>query len=461
MKKILLKAVVMALLIGTIALFGVVSYADATVPSDVTESTTLTVPEGKNYLFYAQTRTNRLDSSKKDLRLICVAKQAWLEETGVFGVKFTFTDGQTPVTTKVMGVRNVFQSITAYGKNGMVENYTAADGVLIFGWVITNIPEAYANVETNIPTVDVVTGEGVIPDIADDADYRTPVQVKDDINVVTDGILNHVVIGGGDLPEYGIKVGGMDYEDSRATYILTGNYEGVYALTYYYTSYQLRWVGITVNGVQQMIQVTDTTSFWNFDSPDHTRDHAKSVTIYVEMKKGANVITFANCNGYAPNLVDFDLERVGDVLNAKPVLDTKMPTDANDLGNWTLFGDVVLEDTTTGEKRLGYLNADNTATYTVDGITAGKYLVSVEYLSMDDPNSGYKRALLVTANGSQRIALPCQKTDSWDNPGHVATAEVIVSLEDGVNTITLSGVRNYGAANAPCVYKLTLTPIAK
>lgn len=455
MKRLIITILVLALLIGAVSVFGVLSYADAVEPSDMAEST-ISVPDGKDYMFYVQIRDNRMDSTKKDMRIICVASQDWLQTTGEFAVKFTFTDGTTPKTTKALGVSRVFKSVTAYGVNGTVDTYTAADGALLLGWIFTDVPEAYADVVTNVPSIQILTGDDAIPEIEDTTDYVTPVQTMDDIDVETAGVYHNVetTLNG--------KVGGFDPDDSKATFILSGNYEGVYAMKIWYTSKENRWMSVTVNGVQQMFRVSDEgkTDFWDFDD-QHTRDDAKYVIMYFEMKKGANVITFAKCNNAGPNLVDFDLERVGDILEADPIVEAKVPASENEMGNWSFEGGVTIESTKSEDMKLGWITPDNKVIYTLEDVEAGKYLVSVEYLSMDDPNSGYKRALVVTANDSDSVALPCGQTASWDNVDDVFTAEVIVDLAEGANTLTFNGGRNFGGGNAPCMCKITITPIAK
>ena len=118
MKKIIIAAV----LVLTMVALGVFSFGSFAESADNVNTsdlpTELTVPTGKDYMFYAQTRVSRLDATKKDVRLLCVASQDFINAISNFVVTFTFTDGITPVTLKSVGLDTVFKSITACGENG-------------------------------------------------------------------------------------------------------------------------------------------------------------------------------------------------------------------------------------------------------------------------------------------------------------------------------------------------------
>ena len=85
---------VLVLFILVLSAFSMTSLASDTDSSAVV-SEELTLPDGQDYQFYAQTRTNRLNTAKTDVRIICVATQDWIWEIPNFVASFTFTDGTT------------------------------------------------------------------------------------------------------------------------------------------------------------------------------------------------------------------------------------------------------------------------------------------------------------------------------------------------------------------------------
>ena len=364
---------------------------DAAIPNESLD-TTLS-PGDRDYVFYAQTRTNRLDSSKKDVRIVCVADQEWLSAAENFVATFTFSDGTTPITLKSVGIKTVFKAITAFGTEGKTETYTAAEGAVIFGWVITDVPADYANVMVNAPKATVSTDADAIPDSIVDVDYKTPVLVKDDINVETDGIYNRVET------DINGKVGGMDHDGSRATYILSGNYEGIYKITVYYTDMDGRWIHVAVNGTEYSLKISDTTSDWN------NIDTKKSFSFYVEMKKGANVVTFSRKNGAGPNLVDFDLERVSDLKEpAKAIVGSETPE-----GYTVEFENGARIDGT----RFSFMDgADQKTHIFIDGMAAGEYMAKVYFCAGDDG-----RAITLGVNGEDATAHRVYSTgnNSWSD----------------------------------------------
>lgn len=98
----------------------------------------------KNYDLYYQTRENASDATKTDFRIIVMADLEWLNSLTSMEAVITFSaDGQDDVTlTATPSV--VYKSLTA--PNTV---YVAEDGVVIFGWIITDVPADYA---ANAPT---------------------------------------------------------------------------------------------------------------------------------------------------------------------------------------------------------------------------------------------------------------------------------------------------------------------
>ena len=453
MKRFAVVLLTLCLLVSSMAVFALTSYADAdtTVPKEEIEST-LALPDGSDYIFYAQTRTNRVDQNKKDVRILCVVDEAWLDSVYHFVTTLTFTDGTNTKTLKSVGIKNVFKSITAYGANGETEIYTAAEGTVIFGWVITDVPAEYADVTNNPPKASVATEAGSTADSIMGEDYDTPVTVKDDINVETDGIYHLVET------DMNGKVGGFDHDGSKATFILSGNYEGIYEMKVWYSSMDHRWFNVTVNGgVTQSFRVVETTDFWDFND-QYTRDDAKYYTIQVELKKGANVITFAKGDGYGINLVDFDLERIAALPTGTPV-EVLAPENA-DAENWTFEGGVAFETLDNGAgRKLGWLLEENIATYTYTAPKAGKYLVAVYYLNNDD-TWDYPRMMDITVNGESTV-MQVVKTNSWGDPNYAVAAYVVADFVEGENTVAVSGDPvpfKPERTDAPPITKIVMTP---
>ncbi|MBR2987412.1 MAG: hypothetical protein IKC63_05285 [Clostridia bacterium] len=433
MKRIISIFMAVMMCIGVMGAFAVTSYADdgATLPKDEIEST-LSVPAGSDYVFYAQTRTNRMDAAEKDVRIICVATESFVGSIENFVATFTFTDGTTPVTLKSVGLSTVFKEIKAYGTDGNVETFTAAEGTVIFGWVITEVPEAYADVAANAPAVAVSTEAGAAPDTVPGNDYKTPVLVMDDINVETDGIYKDVET------DLNGKVGGIDHATSKATYILSGNYEGFYDMTISYTDMDGRRLAVVVNGVVYIAEVTEKTSDWNDVS------YAKTMTITVKMKKGANVISFMRTDGYAPNLVDFDLNRNDSYTAGDSV--------AIDIENYDEINGAAIESCTHGTPKVGWIGTDRTITYSIEVPANGTYLVSVGYLFGDDGN----RKFALTVDEDPTFPVRIVKSSSNDDETAALESAFYLELTAGIHTVTVGGYEGW----APNLMGMTFTLVS-
>ncbi len=101
------------------------------------------IPEEKGYSFYFQVRDGK--NNTKDVRIICVATEAWLAATPSCDIKLTFTknDGSHSQSCTVTP-DTVYRTVNATSGN-VTDVYGAADGSIIFGWVITDVPIEYAS----------------------------------------------------------------------------------------------------------------------------------------------------------------------------------------------------------------------------------------------------------------------------------------------------------------------------
>ena len=158
MKKIFAIVMTVLLIVSAMCVFSAVSYAEGDTDASIGNiPTTLSLPAGENYAFYAQTRMSRYDLSKYDLRILCVVKESWFKQIDNFVATFTFTDGKTPISLKKIGFNTVFKSLTALGKSGTTDTYVAEEGNVILGMTITEVPAAYADMEKNPLSISVVT----------------------------------------------------------------------------------------------------------------------------------------------------------------------------------------------------------------------------------------------------------------------------------------------------------------
>ncbi|MBR2987555.1 MAG: hypothetical protein IKC63_06000 [Clostridia bacterium] len=103
------------------------------------------VSEG-NYTFYYQTRTNKDDASLKDYRILCVATKEFAASADSLKVRIAFSNGNTEKSIEKTP-ETLYYNVTAEG-DGYADTYTAGDGSVIFGWVITGVPADYQNTPT-------------------------------------------------------------------------------------------------------------------------------------------------------------------------------------------------------------------------------------------------------------------------------------------------------------------------
>ena len=174
MRKFLAIFITVSLLMGS---FCVLSFSSSA--SESGETHTLELESGKNYMTYAQTRTGSVGGTK-DVRILCVANEEWIKTLSTFAASFIFTDGKETINTKSVAFDAIYKTITATDSNGTVDTYIAGEGATIFGWIITGVPDAYADIVNTPPQVILHTEENFVPDITPgegDSDPEEPLVV--------------------------------------------------------------------------------------------------------------------------------------------------------------------------------------------------------------------------------------------------------------------------------------------
>ena len=101
---------------------------------------------GGNYTFYYQTRTNKDDATLKDYRILCVASKAFVVSKDTMTVRIAFSNGTNEKSIEKTP-ETLYYNVTAEGE-GYGDTYTAANGDVIFGWVIVGVPTDYQNTPT-------------------------------------------------------------------------------------------------------------------------------------------------------------------------------------------------------------------------------------------------------------------------------------------------------------------------
>lgn len=424
MKKILLTVLCLLAVVTALSVCSAAVMAQETDADEIPQI--LSLPDGQNYAFYAQTRIGRYDLSKYDIRILCVVNQAWFEEIDNFVATFTFTDGTTPISLKKVGFNTVFQSITALGKSGTVDHYIADEGTLLLGMIITNVPAAYADLNTNKPTYTVVTDNSVKAEITPPAiDYETPVESMTDLNVMTDGVVYFA--NKQDDGQIGTWRRQNNYLlTSKATYILNGNYEGYYDLTVTYTDTDGYNIAVIVNDTLFVIPITGSmkTSSWNVGD-------AKKATITVPMIKGANVITFTAVDWASANLIDFDLHK-----NESYTPDKTYTQSAADTPTLSGVAKTVAcyENGIEVGKLVQLANQSDTkigsASYSLNGVEKGKYLLVMEYLTSHNDREFH---VWVDNQASQKIkVINCQSDSDLAN---LSRAAIYVEIPENAEAL--------------------------
>ena len=428
MKKIFAIVMTVLLIVSAMCVFSAVSYAEGDTDASIGNiPTTLSLPAGENYAFYAQTRMSRYDLSKYDLRILCVVKESWFKQIDNFVATFTFTDGKTPISLKKIGFNTVFESITVFGKSGMTETYVAAEGTLILGMTITEMPADYADVAQNKPTISVVTDNSVKAETVPPAiDYETPVQSMTDLDVTKDGVVYFA-----NIQEDG-QIGTWRRQNnrlltSRATYLVTGNYEGYYDLTVTYTDTDGFNIAVIVNDTLFVLPITGTmkTNSWNLSA-------AKKATITVPMIKGTNTITFTAIDWASANLIDFDLTKNENFGESKTY-----QTSAKDHTSLTGTASLIpcLAENGAEAGKIAQLAGQSgskigTASYSLNGVEKGKYLLLIDYLTSHNDREFH---VYVDNKAAQKIKV--MNTGSNNEASALSRAAMYIEIPEGAETL--------------------------
>ena len=97
--------------------------------------------DSDTYTFYYQTRENKDDPTAKDYRVICIADRTQLTGNSALAATITFTNG-SETKTFTPETSTVYRSVKSTAE-GFTDVYYAAEGDVVFGWVITGVPADY------------------------------------------------------------------------------------------------------------------------------------------------------------------------------------------------------------------------------------------------------------------------------------------------------------------------------
>lgn len=130
----------------------------------------LTLREDEPYRFFCQTHNQ--DENK--CRVICIVKEEWLKNTPDFAIYLTAGNAYGRKETKSIGQPTaVYRSIKA-NEGDRVITYTPQEGALLFGWIVTNLPEGFS-----MKSADISSLEGPYTVTFTDADGRVIQRVTD------------------------------------------------------------------------------------------------------------------------------------------------------------------------------------------------------------------------------------------------------------------------------------------
>ncbi len=105
-----------------------------------TKFETIALDAGQNYKFYHQTRTGVVENTT-DYRILFVADKTWLEGVPTLTAEITFKNNDE-TKTATLAPDTVYYTVTA--PNSV---YRAEDGAVIFGWIITEVPNSFTSAE--------------------------------------------------------------------------------------------------------------------------------------------------------------------------------------------------------------------------------------------------------------------------------------------------------------------------
>ncbi len=253
-------------------------------------------------------------------------------------------------------------------------------------------------------------------------------------------------------------VGGFDNWSDAITFTVNAENAGSYLMTIGYISMEPRAFDITVNGsFTENYAFTETGRSWDGDT--------KTYTMEIKLNKGENTIVFGR-NGNAPSL---DYIELAEITCAHPNTELVGVKEATfDAPGYT--GDKVCKDCgmvieqgtktyvipenryeaedaviTAGEVRQaygdyqdavssgkfvgGFDGITDAVTFTVNADKAGKYILTIGYISMD------QRSYDITVNGEKTEDYAITETgNAWE--GDTKTYTMEITLVAGENTIS-------------------------
>ncbi len=132
----------MAVLLAVCALLGFSSFA-----SEAPETVQETVTPTGNYQFYFQKALTANEDGTWDYRIVCAANLEWLKTLDKADIKITFSSYLNAEYNKTLSETPDTVYLKLHGNmDGKTYEYTAADGYVLLGWIITDVPATYAPV---------------------------------------------------------------------------------------------------------------------------------------------------------------------------------------------------------------------------------------------------------------------------------------------------------------------------
>ena len=138
----------MALLLSVVTVISM--FVPMTAFAASSDAEVLTLAEDESYRFYCQPH-NRDDSK---CRVICIVNEEWLKNTPDFSIYLTVGNAYGRKETKSIGQPSmVYRSVKAT-EGDRVITYTPQEGAVLFGWIITNLPEGFSMKSADISSLE-------------------------------------------------------------------------------------------------------------------------------------------------------------------------------------------------------------------------------------------------------------------------------------------------------------------
>lgn len=104
------------------------------------------IPAEQNYAFYYQTKAGADNTT--DFRILFTAKTEWLDSISTLEAVITFSNG-TEEKVLTVSPDTVYKTVSA-----PETVYVAPEGTVVFGWIVTGMPESFATAETVVVTAE-------------------------------------------------------------------------------------------------------------------------------------------------------------------------------------------------------------------------------------------------------------------------------------------------------------------